>query len=182
MPQPSQDPKKSRRFDNTAKCPACGWRLDPTAYRCTNCKIYFCSKCRVRLAEHEAQFQCADQTCPCYGKLVCAACTVMVQQSRVVRPYSPPRVEGNNWGLIVIIAVFFAALCAWLDDLSTSPAQRLTLAVTTFGFGAAALSWPGLTWFKRHIPAIPERMAVDEHRSCLTCRHPVKVLHDVRSR
>jgi len=69
-----------KRRGETEKCPACGWRLDDGAYRCPKCRIYFCYKCRARVTEREAQYQCANQACSCYGKLLCAACVTPVQE------------------------------------------------------------------------------------------------------
>ena len=69
-----------KRRGETEKCPACGWCLDDGAYRCPKCRIYFCYKCRARVAEREQQYQCANQACSCYGKLLCAACVTPVDE------------------------------------------------------------------------------------------------------
>ena len=93
--------RQYRRIGDTAKCPACGWRMDPEAYRCPKCYIYFCFKCRARVTEREPQFQCADQSCECYGKLLCAACTVMVPEFKdVTRTATHEHTVkvGDNWG------------------------------------------------------------------------------------
>src|SRR5262249_26098677 len=72
-----------KRSGDPCKCPACGSLLDQGAYRCPKCRIYFCFKCRVRVGKGDTQFQCADQTCEYYGKLLCSSCTIMVSEKSV---------------------------------------------------------------------------------------------------
>ena len=60
-----------------AKCPACGWRMDGGAYRCPNCRIYFCLICRKELGRHDEKFRCEKQSCKYHGKLVCSGCTAL---------------------------------------------------------------------------------------------------------
>jgi hypothetical protein len=152
-----------RRRGDTGRCPACGWGLDAEAYRCPKCRIYFCYKCRARVGRGEIQFQCADQSCPYYGKLLCAGCTVMEQEPDTTLLYTVPafKVEtapaffagvllggvvgvcaGSGWiGLVVAVATWVvAALLA---------AQRKTQYRTVFGAS---------------------------HRCCIECRRPVKQL------
>src|SRR5438093_1602395 len=104
---------------DTAKCPACGWRMDAEAYRCPKCYIYFCFKCRARVTQREPQFQCADQSCPCYGKLLCAACTVTVPEFKEVTdhdwvPDEPERTirGGDNWGYAAFLVPAFISVAA----------------------------------------------------------------------
>ena len=66
------------------KCPACGSPLDDQAYRCPKCRIYFCYKCRARVTERDTQYQCANQACSCYGKLLCAACVTPIEMQKDV--------------------------------------------------------------------------------------------------
>src|SRR6184192_1030692 len=88
-----------KRRGEKAKCPACGWGLDEDAYRCPKCRIYFCYKCRARVGKHEEQYQCADQSCSCYGKLLCSACTVMVSnEGPVTRPTFDIDAGAAIWG------------------------------------------------------------------------------------
>jgi hypothetical protein len=69
-----------RRVGDTAKCPARGVSMDPDAYRCPKCRIYFCFKCRRRVQSRDPQYQCMNQQCELYGKLLCNACIVEVPQ------------------------------------------------------------------------------------------------------
>jgi hypothetical protein len=69
-------PSDYRRIGDTAKCPACGVSMDPQAYRCPKCRIYFCFKCRRRVQPRDPQYQCMNQQCGQYGKLLCNACVV----------------------------------------------------------------------------------------------------------
>jgi len=194
MPEqrPREFSREYRGHGDTAKCPACGWRLDPAAYRCPKCFIYFCFKCRARVMERDPQFQCADQSCPCYGKLLCAACTVMVPEFASVSRIEyddvgdPERTEtyGDNWGgaalglpIIVGIAIrlltgsfLFACVCA--------VAIFVGLAIMLHKFKS--------TWFttqkifpstQKRIPrTVIENKQVAEHRCCIHCRHPAKAL------
>ena len=52
--------------------------MDPAAYRCPRCMIYFCFKCRRRVQHRDPQFQCMNQQCEQYGKMLCNACIVEV--------------------------------------------------------------------------------------------------------
>lgn len=70
--------RQYRRVGDTAKCPACGVPMDPEAYRCPRCMIYFCFKCRRRVQHRDPQFQCMNQTCEQYGKMLCNACIVAI--------------------------------------------------------------------------------------------------------
>jgi hypothetical protein len=91
-----------RRRGEKTKCPACGCGLDEDAYRCPKCRIYFCYKCRARVGRKEEQYQCADQSCSCYGKLLCSACTVMVPHEGPVtstkRFFRPKRLTMTRYG------------------------------------------------------------------------------------
>src|SRR4051794_31694226 len=72
-----QRPRREyRRVGTTAKCPACGVSMDSEAYRCPKCRIYFCFKCRRRVQPRDEQYQCMNQQCDQYGKLLCNACVV----------------------------------------------------------------------------------------------------------
>lgn len=147
-----------QRRGDVEKCPACGWRLDPGAYRCPKCRIYFCYKCRARVAEREQQYQCADQSCPCYGKLLCAACVV-----------SPPEKMRNAdksasallAGVIVGGATFFAAPIAVAAGV---------------GVGAVVLASLGFRALGFNVWGTGDTHDVFIHLCCVECRHPVKHL------
>ncbi|REJ82677.1 MAG: hypothetical protein DWQ34_24190 [Planctomycetota bacterium] len=66
------------------KCPACGGSVPAGKYRCLKCGIYFCSKCRIRLAKRDRQCQCVNQQCDDYGKLICYNCTVKVAEEKLI--------------------------------------------------------------------------------------------------
>lgn len=180
-----------RRLGNPAKCPACGWRMDPEAYRCPRCYIYFCFKCRARVTEHDPQFQCADQSCRCYGKLLCAACTVMIPEFKDVTrtvyeavPHLPNRTVkvGDNLGYVALILPILVGLAFFVFSFWWG----LAGAVATFIFVASVLVKNGSTWFKleevlpattKQVPReITENKQVAQHRCCAQCRHPIKEL------
>lgn len=181
-----------RRIGDTAKCPACGWRMDADAYRCPKCFIYFCFKCRARVTEREPQFQCADQSCTCYGKLLCAACTVMVPEfadvTRTVYDRVPGEPEhtvsaGDNWGFAaLIVPVVVSVMACWFFE----SLGGLWCSLPIFIAMSILLASAGSTWFKHDkvIPAttkrvpreITENKQVAEHRCCIGCKHPIKVI------
>lgn len=106
-----------RRVGDTAKCPACGVSMDPEAYRCPKCRIYFCFKCRDRIPEREPQFQCADQSCSYYGNLLCASCTVMVRQELPQTYRTETKTVGDDGSIV--------PLCSWLRLPSQAAWQSL---------------------------------------------------------
>lgn len=194
--------RQYRRIGDTAKCPACGCRMDAEAYRCPKCYIYFCFKCRARVTEREPQFQCADQSCPCYGKLLCAACTIMVPEFGDVTsteydevPDKPEHkaLVGDNWGFaaLIIPVVAGAAMSAWVKtsfytEISTAVEWGIAAAILAFIIMGRILSDAHSTWFKREklIPAttkrvprkITENKQIAEHRCCIQCKHPIKAI------
>lgn len=187
-----------QRSGPESKCPACGWRLDPDAYRCPKCLIYFCHKCRKRVQKNDAQFQCANQTCGCHGKLVCAACTVMVPEfgdvfhTTVVAGKVTPARSGT-WEAIKLIAL----ICAVIVWLSISPSSgpisplgfiiNLCLGLIT---GVVILATGAFISIQcgrplKDVPVVKaedrmittsERGQIGDHRSCIQCRKPVEVL------
>ena len=65
---------RAPRSGDRSRCPACGTAVDASVYRCARCLVYFCFKCRRRVPAKEDQFQCLNQMCERYGKLVCEFC------------------------------------------------------------------------------------------------------------
>jgi hypothetical protein len=172
--------RQYKRVGDTAKCPACGWGMDAEAYRCPKCYIYFCFKCRARVTEREPQFQCADQSCPCYGKLLCAACTVMVPEFQdVTRTTSNEHTAkvGDNWGFAAFIVPIPVGIALWV---MYSFGAGVNGAVGAFILVAVILVLAGSTWFARDkmIPAVTvtNNEKVAEHRCCIQCKHPTKAL------
>lgn len=166
--------------------------MDPEAYRCPKCYIYFCFKCRVRVMERDPQFQCADQSCPCYGKLLCAACTVMVPEfmdvtsteyDSVIDVPSRTIIVGDNFGWAAFIVPVAIGIALWMK---LSLWFGVVGVVGAFIVIAIILNKSGSTWFKRNelIPPtmrsvpreITENKQVAEHRCCIQCKHPIKVL------
>jgi hypothetical protein len=180
-----------RRIGETAKCPACGWRMDSEAYRCPKCYIYFCFKCRVRVTEREQQFQCADQSCPCYGKLLCAVCTVMVPEFKDVArtehdtvPDQPETtVKVGDWGVEVFLLVPVVGIALWLKfslpvAIAGAVATSVVIAIILYMAGSTLIMRekviPATT---RRVPrTVTENMQVSEHRCCIQCKHPTKAL------
>lgn len=153
------------RKGNQAKCPVCGWRIDDSAYRCPKCRVYFCYKCRVQLRKGDAQFECADQTCACYGKLLCASCSPPLQtEIPTTRQETLP-----GWAttcltiaIVVTIGSFFAGL-GWLS---------LIAGFGTFAVLTAIVVSVGARFFES-TQAVPETYTSSE-QSCIQCKNPVK--------
>ena len=137
--------------------------MDADAYRCPKCRIYFCYKCRARVGRGEEQCQCADQSCRCYGKLLCAGCTVIIKDPDTTHPYTVPTYDieagaafwtgvvlGGNVGVCAgsVTAGVVIAIISWVVAAILA-AQKTTQYNTVFGAS---------------------------HRCCIECRHAVKQL------
>lgn len=173
-----------RRIGQQEKCPACGWRLDAEAYRCPKCFIYFCYKCRARVIKGDPQYQCADQSCDCYGKLLCAACTVMVPEFQdftetVVEAPMQTVSKGDNWGWAAIILAGGIGIWLWVKF---SFLWGGIAAITVFAVSAVLLRKAGSSLFSHteHIPAkwkqVTGSKQIADHRCCIVCQHPTKHL------
>jgi len=168
-----------RRTGPDSKCPACGWRIDSDAYRCPKCFIYFCYKCRKRVQKGDAQFQCVNQTCACHGKLLCAACTVMVPEFADVTRYKTkvtPAQTNYGCGLSIATVVVFVIVSALTRHL----VPGFIVAGLIFGLGAHFLPRP--LWGSPEVrepdthEQVTERKQVREHRCCIQCRTPTEIL------
>ena len=148
---------KLRRIGNTEKCPACGWRIDADAYRCPKCRIYFCFKCRARVEKREEQFQCSDQSCECYGKLLCAACTVLVDQPATTS-YEDAFTTGAIGGGIAIAVAFIVILAHSWSWWLLIPALI------------------GGCWLGAQFPVGRQSPTTSQFRGCIQYRHPIKNL------
>lgn len=165
-------------MSNEAKCPACGWRIDPSAYRCPKCGIYFCFKCRVRVTASETQFQCADQKCANYGKLLCSACTVMVKQETAAaydRTLTVTKTEEGHVGKLLL-----GAGAVGLVSLFFAPVAAAAGVVTATAVGGGLLMRKlGVNLFdETRETQVPEHVPAKhtEHRCCIVCKHAVKNL------
>jgi hypothetical protein len=175
-----QGERQYRRLGDTAKCPACGWRMDPEAYRCPKCHIYFCFKCRARVTERDPPFQCANQSCSCYGKLLCAACTVMVPEFAAVTRITTPAhtiKEGDSWGCAALVVPILVGIYLWI---TYSFWTGLLGAIVAFVTVAILLVSAKSTWIEQDkvIPGttVTNNEKVAEHRCCIQCKRPTKTL------
>jgi hypothetical protein len=163
------------RLGPQEKCPACGWRLDPGAYRCPKCRIYFCFKCRRRVIERDAQYQCLNQQCLYYGKLLCEVCTESVPEyeDRQVPHYSSG--QSGVWR-IFSIAAGVVGVIVWI--VSGEFAIGLLCAVAGLVGGAVFASKNGWAWFDKpgSTNYTTERYQTGDHKACIACKQPVEVL------
>jgi len=154
-----------RRLDPQNKCPACGWRLDADAYRCPKCLIYFCYKCRKRVQKDDQQYQCVNQTCDTHGKLVCGACTTMVD----VEGDIPTYVEGYWHWLIWLAGILGLISMIWLGFWG-----GIILATVIYTGMSVWLSKEGKNYFDK---TTYHKGKVRDYRACIECKQPVEILH-----
>jgi len=159
-----------RRRGDVEKCPACGWRLDAGAYRCPKCRIYFCYKCRARVGEREQQYQCADQSCDCYGKLLCTACVVAVPES-----WTTPRdvVEPDLTNAALIGGAVAGGAALFAAPLVAAAGIGVG-AVVAASFGLRALGFN--VWGSTDQKHTETDAHSTTHICCVQCRRPVKHL------
>ncbi len=167
-----------RRMGDTAKCPACGVSMDADAYRCPKCRIYFCFKCRRRVQPRDPQYQCMNQQCEQYGKLLCNACIVEIPQmgerSRedLVQPGQNVKVVPAN----VLSWVFFITL-------GLSFAAGLYFGLPWWGgivggiiFSGIVAGWLStLTEYKQPVyRTVTENVEVGRSKCCIACKQAVE--------
>lgn len=172
--------RQYRRVGDTAKCPACGVPMDSEAYRCPRCLIYFCFKCRRRVQQRDPQFQCMNQTCEQYGKMLCNACIVEVpvmgdrsRQELVEDGKNVQTVPGNviGWAFFIVLGVAFGAGLyfglPWWGGL-----------VGGLILGGILAGWlSSLTEYKQPVyRTVTENVEVGRSKCCIACRQAVQHL------
>lgn len=157
--------QKYERKGEQAKCPVCGWRIDTSAYRCPKCRVYFCYKCRVQLRKGDAQFECADQTCACYGKLLCASCS-----PPLTTEHPTTRTETlAGWAFPIFIASGISTVLAFCGGFGLF---ALLAGVVVFAVLTGICIYSGARFFEDS-RKVPDTYTTDA-RSCIQCKHPVK--------
>ncbi len=156
------------------KCPACGWRVDQDAYRCTKCFIYFCYKCRKRIQSNQEQFQCVNQNCSAHGKLTCSACTVMVPE---FRDYNEKIRHAGKSGFGVILCW----LCVTLFGILTfiiGPFIAILVGIFAFVIGAILFIVFKIPFFDQPetFSTVTNNKKFTDHRCCIKCRSPLQWL------
>lgn len=184
-------------MDKRSKCPACGWGVDKDAYRCPKCMIYFCFRCRARVQQDDEQYQCMDQSCEQYGKLLCSACTVMIPEytkvtkSRLKTKAKTKEEKGiSGKALAGSFTLGGGALYA-LSGLGLFLSIPAAVAVGGAVYGAAKItsSVLGIRFEDETVEVTPskyeeyeEEQLLGEHRCCIKCKHPIKSLAKQRSK
>ena len=159
--------KEFNRLGPQEKCPACGWRLDADAYRCPKCMIYFCFKCRRRVTATDPQYQCLNQKCQYYGKLLCEVCTESVPEFET---YEEPQTNDGCWKINVIAAVL--GIATWW--LFSSFIAGLIALIATFIAGCVIAVADELD---DETKKVPTQYQTGDHKACIACKQPVEVLH-----
>ena len=167
-----------------AKCPACGSALDRGAYLCLKCQTCFCWKCRKRVPQVTNQFQCANRDCECHGKLLCAACTVILPVFGDVKdPYkhieskSEPTAIGAvfKWVVVVLPLVLFCfTLLYWHWHWSYCALAAVLAFAGLAWFGSKAVRFHTEPMYKQ-VDSVT-RKQTGEQRCCIQCRQPVEVM------
>ena len=125
-----------KRLGEIEKCPVCGSKADAGAYHCSQCRNNFCYRCRARVLPAEPQFQCINQKCDYYGKLVCGICDPAISQPEPPTIYLeriggwwPPLLAGSVvifllglfwlsfWYAFLLGLMAFSAIGYWLDRM-----------------------------------------------------------------
>lgn len=158
-----------RRLGDTVKCPACGRPMDAEAYRCPNCKIYFCFKCRRRVQPTDKQYQCMNQQCKYYGKLLCNACVVeipqMGEQTKSIpkKTFSGAKLVGV-FGVVVVIS--FGILLILGQPLWGAGVGSLVIAAIVSG------------WLSNFTiqEKVTETVEIGRRKSCIACKQAVEHL------
>lgn len=153
--------KPYRRVGETQKCPACGVPVDADAYRCPKCMIYFCFKCRRRVQKHDQQFQCMNQQCNYYGKLLCNSCLVDVDHTSTFVPPNDTLVSIRTWAVVVGLVSLW-----WV----TIPVA-IGIGAGAFIAGSIAASAAGMLKEKS-----PETVVLGRRKACIACKQAVEHL------
>jgi hypothetical protein len=183
-----------RRVGDTAMCPACGVSMAPEAYRCPRCLIYFCFKCRRRVAQRDPQFQCVNQQCEQYGKLLCSICVVDMPQmgdrtrSELVKTgvtgiFKPAFTNADlvlAFGSVVVALSLLAAVFGAAAG-PDGPTTVFTGAVISIILGAALAAY--MSSQKVRAPDVPavyrtvtESVEVGRSKCCIACRQAAQRL------
>ncbi len=172
--------RQYRRMGDTAKCPACGVPMDPAAYRCPRCLIYFCYKCRRRVQQRDPQFQCMNQQCEQYGKMLCNACIVevpvmgdrsrqeLVEDGKHVQTVPDAMI---GWAFFIVMGIGFGTGLyfglPWWGGL-----------VGGLILGGILAGWlSSLTEYKQPVyRTVTENVEVGQSKCCIACRQAVQHL------
>ena len=178
--------KELNRLGPQDKCPACGWRLDPDAYRCPKCLNYFCFKCRRRVQAKDPQYQCLNQQCVYYGKLLCDVCTMAIPLYKTDQVQEPHSITTSGvLPVFLLCATAFSSTAGLLTWFGTA-----SLALTLWAGGMVFAGTTVFFWRKaarEHIPltditrtTYTTRLVQYDTgvcRGCIACKQPVEMLH-----
>jgi len=180
--------KEYSRLGPKEKCPACGRKLDEGAYRCPNCKIYFCFNCRRRINKNEPQYQCLNQQCNYYGKLLCKGCieTQEVKQTpKITHTFPPSKSEQHPYikydimkplpiSLIIlgiILGIFFGKNIFWLLFSTAIIIPILNMIMTLFKNDVISPN------DFSYIFSADEHNKARGSKVCILCKQPVEILN-----
>ena len=156
----------TRRGD-VQKCPVCGVHVDPEAYYCPQCHNYFCFHCRARVTASDEQFQCTDQACDYYAKLVCERCDVAVEKAESPSVYAEP--EDGYWPLLVGVGLAAMILVGFVAG---SFLWAFVAAIGATLLGGTLLHYLQLNILGRERRVVQPRSST--YHPCLSCGRAAK--------
>lgn len=159
-----------KRRGNVEKCPVCGSRVDADAYCCPTCRSYFCFHCRARVLESDPQFQCVNQACDYYGRLVCNVCDPRHDREESPTVYLEP--EDGFWPLLLVLALISGPV-GWIGWRLNLFGVVMTMA-GVFGVGSFLVHIFDRTVFGRKIRV--EQRRLTPYHTCISCGEEVRGL------
>lgn len=99
-------------------------------YYCSHCRNYYYFRCRARLLGADKQYQCVNQDCEYYRKLVCGVCDPEVQRDEPPAVYLEP--EDGYWPALLVVSLILAVL-TWV---TSSFSAGLLMLLVAFAGGA----------------------------------------------
>jgi predicted lipid-binding transport protein (Tim44 family) len=132
--------------------------------------IYFCFKCRRRVTATDPQFQCLNQQCQYYGKLLCEVCTTAVPE---YKNQAMPHYKEGVLGWIVGAAACIG-IASWIIF---SFGVGFGIFVGTLIVGGIVAVVKGKPFFER-TTYTSQQVQSGYHRECIACHQSVEVLHD----
>ena len=154
--------------------------MDSDAYRCPRCLIYFCYTCRRRIQQRDPQFQCMNQRCEQYGKMLCNACIVEVpvmgdrSSPELVEDFKTVQTVPDN----VIASAFFIILSVGIGAgfYFGLPWWGGLVGGAILGGGVAGCL-SNQTEYKQPVyRTVVENVEVGRSKCCIACRQAVQHL------
>jgi hypothetical protein len=162
--------RELKRRGNVEKCPVCGSPVDAEAYCCPTCTSLFCFHCRARVLASDPQFQCVNQSCDYYGRLICDVCDSRHEREESPSVYLEP--EDGFWPLLLVLALISGAV-GWIGWRLNLLGVILTMAAV-FGLGSMLVRLTARSVFGRNVRI--EQRRLTPYHTCISCGGEVRRL------